>query len=405
MDDEHEPPINPYQSPRADLDAEEYFPGPDRVYGLEEPIRIQGKLSAEDYQEKETTSEKIKMAFSILLLLVGIAIIGVYLGIKSPSPTGLSVFAIGGGLIALSAWLLVLFANRSFRKHVDRNGVVETTTFAEGGIVAEAEEGRGEFLWSAFCGCKCSEHRVLLYLEPNGDHLIYPKRFFASEADWNRFLGLVRCKVPEGGDLAQGRPGDPPAAQTKGGPTPLGVSRRQGEQPLLRVAGALTWRDWKEVRRRTGKPWMGRLARVGCLLPFVIVGATIVLWRGTHDAWLGLIGPGGAGLVFFCLLFVWPAVKLRRQWKRGEPPFGPYEIRIWDDALDCVEASSVATVPWTAFDRFTRSESLLLLHQDKLRVFRFIPRSFFSSDEAWQTLLRLVRDKLPEGGQETATQR
>jgi hypothetical protein len=38
----------------------------------------------------------------------------------------------------------------------------------------------------------------------------------------------------------------------------------------------------------------------------------------------------------------------------------------------------------------------LLLHQDKLGVVHFIPRSFFCTDQEWETLLRLVRDKVPE---------
>ncbi len=59
--------------------------------------------------------------------------------------------------------------------------------------------------------------------------------------------------------------------------------------------------------------------------------------------------------------------------------------------------TSTALIPWTAFDRFTRSDALLLLHQDKPGVVRFIPRSFCPADETWQTLLRLVSERVPEG--------
>lgn len=401
MDDERETPVNPYQSPRSDSDAEKYLPGPDKAYGLKEPIRIQGKLSAEDYREKttKTATEKIKAALWILFALAVFVVMGVNLLMQGASVNVLGVFVIVGALILLAVWLLVLFGRRSFRKHVERRAVLETTTFTEEGIVAEAEQGRTAFSWSAFCGCKCSEHRVLLYLEPNGNHIIYPKRFFASEEGWELFVGLVRCKVPEDKDLVRrtaGKPGRRLAPEPAGGRALVDAPSREGGRPLLRLAGAITWHDWKHVRRKTGILWRGRLVRVGCLLPFMILVGFMAFTHGFRRGWPGWLAPAVIALLLFFFLFVWPAVKLRRQWTRREGPFEPFEVRIWDDGMESVGPASVAMIPWSAIDRFTRSESLLLVHQEKLGLIRFIPRSFCSTDDQWQTLLRLMHENVPE---------
>ncbi|NQT17869.1 MAG: hypothetical protein HQ582_34265 [Planctomycetes bacterium] len=47
MDEKPETPVNPYQSPRAGT-ASQDAAHPERIYGLKEPIRAEGRLSAED---------------------------------------------------------------------------------------------------------------------------------------------------------------------------------------------------------------------------------------------------------------------------------------------------------------------------------------------------------------------
>ena len=109
-----------------------------------------------------------------------------------------------------------------------------------------------------------------------------------------------------------------------------------------------------------------------------------------------LLLPVPVILFFIVLLFVLPALRLRRQWKRQEGPFGPYEVRVWEEGVEFIEQTSAAMIPWTAFSKLTQTDRVLLLHQDAPPVVRFIPRALFSSEEEWQALLRLVREKLPE---------
>ena len=100
--------------------------------------------------------------------------------------------------------------------------------------------------------------------------------------------------------------------------------------------------------------------------------------------------------MLFVGVVILPPARLRRQWKRQEGPFAPYEVRVWEEGMEFIAPTSRAAIPWAGFTGFTRSEHVLLLHQARHATARYIPRSFLASDEEWETLLRLVRDKLPE---------
>lgn len=408
MDDEHETPINPYQSPRCDLESEQQAPSPDRVFGLREPIRMHGKLTAEDalLKDKTTAFQKVKTALPALMLL-GFFVVagGGLLGSNWPALGG--TFACLLLLVVLAYWLLSAWNKRRYARLVERSSVLKTTTFTDERIVVEAEQRTGVLEWSTFCQCRCTDQSVVLYEEPYGTHLTCPKRFFASEDDWTTFLALVRCKLPEDYESArrlQAARSKRLAHEPPGAETAFEAANREGRQPLVRVNGAISWEDWKHMQSLIGRPWPSRAFRAGCLLPIVIAGAVLVwLMQGSDRLWIPLAALAVPLVFLFYLLFVWPTQSLRRQCKRREGPFAPFEARVWEEGVELVGRASVAMIPWKGFAKLTQTDRVLLLHEAGSEVVRLIPRAFFSSEEEWEALLRLVREKLPDESSQTVS--
>lgn len=79
-----------------------------------------------------------------------------------------------------------------------RGGVSET------GVWRETEHTRSNLPWDIFLRRQIGADIVLLYSSLQAAE-IFPREFFASEADWQAFLELVRQRVPE--HAAAGRGG------------------------------------------------------------------------------------------------------------------------------------------------------------------------------------------------------
>ena len=402
IDDERETPINPYQSPRAELDTEECSPGPDRVYGLAKPIRIRGKLSAADVREyyRRTSWDKVKSTFWVFVCLAMVVVVVADWLLRPRVPGPLTVLVVLLVVALLAVWLLVHLGSKRYPEAVERRAVLKEMTFTEEGVLVESKEGKAAFRWSAFSHCQCKDQTVSLYLE-DGDNLIYPRRFFAHENDWETFVGLVRCKLPEDATSARKQAAprrDRLAVEAPGAELNVEAEGRTERGPSILARGALSREDWKEIRRTTSNPWAERVVGTGCFALAVAFFALLAWSMGEGiPSWLNHIIFWGATLLLFVGLVILPPARLRRQWKRQEGPFAPYEVRVWEDGVEFIVPTSRAAIPWSGFTGFTRSEHVLLLHQARNAMVRWIPRSLFSSDEDWETLLRLVRDKLPAG--------
>ena len=70
----------------------------------------------------------------------------------------------------------------------------------------ETAHSRSELPWDVFLRRTIGEDLVLLYQSAQGANA-FPREFFASDADWQAFVELVRRRVPE--RAAAGRGGRP----------------------------------------------------------------------------------------------------------------------------------------------------------------------------------------------------
>lgn len=406
MDDKPETPVNPYQSPRAGA-ASQDAAHPERAYGLREPIRAEGKLSAEDVwpTEKPTLGQWVRRRGGWYVVA---GVVGVLVALQgNASGFGLpTTMAFAGVLATIVGGVFVLVCYTAIRRNreFERNTCLERTTIGDRELVVAGERGRSVWRWSAFCQCRCSDQQVLLFVDPDGYRLVLPRRFFAHEGDWEAFVDLVRFKLPE--DDASTRQlaetprelvADQSTSAEKRGETEDG----EGPSPLIQVEGSLSWKDWRHIQNRVRRAWLGCAMRTGCLAPFVAILA-MLFWpmRSMGLAWPLFIPLAVIILFVFNPLFVSSRLKLRRRCKRQEGPFEPFQIRIWEDRVQYAESTSTATIPWTAFNRLMLTDRVVLLYESRPNIVRFIPRAFFASDEEWERLVEFVRRKLSDGSDE-----
>jgi len=333
-----------------------------------------------------------------LTLAVCIATVGI---ISSVFPLS-TVIMFGAAFLTLDVALYVFahYGTKRRNRKFEQNTSLEKTTISDGELVVEGEHSQSVWRWSAFCQCRCSDQQVLLFVEPDGNRLVFPRRFFAAEGDWEAFVDLVRFKLPEddasarelakmGKEVLAGRV--PPAAE-------CGETENGEESPLLhQVEGVVSWGDWKHVQKRIDQPRFVRVMRFGCL-PSLVAFLAVLFWLNPNmaQAWPLLIAVVVVTLFVIFPLFVLSPLALRRQWKRQEGPFGPFRVRIREDIAEFAASTSTTTIPWTAFSKLTLTDRVLLLYESPPNVVRFIPRAFFATDEEWERLVEFVRQKLSE---------
>ncbi len=399
MDDSSERPGNPYRSPSTYPSG---YEAPEPVYGLGRPICIQGTLTAEDLRPRGKRAFWEMSGVGVLggVLLAGIvwnvAILPVY-GLGGDRLLYGLVTTLSFGLFFALVVLLPLYLRRRLVKEAAKSASLEKTTITEDGIVIESERGRTVLQWPAFYKCECSDRAVQLHTHRAVDWIVVPKRFFENQDDWRTFVDLVRCKLPEDEISAQRQASVRKGLQPpEGFPVKRAAEAKEQKKPLITVKGSITLEDWKHVRRLVGARRADWTARIGCPLGILFLVLPV--------AWLGAGESNSLRLLYlavFAALCIWtlfssPTGTARRQLKRREGLFAPLEIRVSEEDVQFITPEAADTISWGAFEKSTCTHRVLLLHESRLKVFRYVPRSFFSTDEHWQELLDLVRRKLPD---------
>lgn len=116
------------------------------------------------------------------------------------------------GLWPVLLFLLFFAAAIGYSLYVAPRKVLQSSTLLqapivgevkETGIRVETEHSRSDIPWDAFLKRKIGKDIVLLYQSIQGVN-IFPREFFAGEADWQAFVELVRQRVPEQAPKSRG---------------------------------------------------------------------------------------------------------------------------------------------------------------------------------------------------------
>ncbi len=197
---------NPYVSPASPPRGQDPRRWDPLVPG--EVLRIQGVLSQKDLfganklLGKEKPSDALSAA-SIFLLL--------FLATLGPA------VAIHFAIMLLAAFFLALaigfgYAGLRSARRIDRywrqqRGVFrfQQIEITEEGIRQQTEDTSAAYQWDVFARYTASKRVMILHFDPPQGQMYYsargcliiPREFFLSDTDWDRFVRLVRGKLPK----------------------------------------------------------------------------------------------------------------------------------------------------------------------------------------------------------------
>ena len=145
------------------------------------------------------------LLFGVVLVLVGgwgwisPMLHGAPVSWDGVGPLLLFVLVLGGlvGYAVVAAPRKLMASNRLLQLPI-RGAVSET------GVWTETAHTRSDLPWDVFLRRKIGKDIVLLYSSIQAAK-IFPREFFASEADWQAFVELVREHVPERAAAGPGR--------------------------------------------------------------------------------------------------------------------------------------------------------------------------------------------------------
>lgn len=99
------------------------------------------------------------------------------------------------GFVALASLMPIRYLRAKQAWSGAQLNATETSgTITEQGVTFSNQYGKGEGYWSLFTKYACN-HKIVILFQGRSCH-IYPRAFFASHADWNAFVELVKSKVP-----------------------------------------------------------------------------------------------------------------------------------------------------------------------------------------------------------------
>jgi hypothetical protein len=198
---------NPYASPAIPTSAEPTSPSRNTPgQPLVEPIRIAGALSIDDYLYAIRLSRRKRRIFMLFAIPLGIFMID--LGLYSDElangkfSTFFTIFfltLIGTVVLAsILKWLIFLRIKKSCV--IGKGPFAQTkTVISEDSYVSEQELMAGNICWSAFRKFCHSDRLAVLFLDGSPNTIvIFPRKKFQTQHDWECFLGLLERKLPRG---------------------------------------------------------------------------------------------------------------------------------------------------------------------------------------------------------------
>ena len=197
---------NPYVSPASPPRGRDRWDWEPLVPG--EVLRVEGVLAPKDLflannlKAAQKPGDAITLAVVFFMIFLGTAIPAVIeqRGFVYLAAVFLAL-AIGFGSVGFPA------ARRIDRYWRDKRGVFQfrQIEISEEGIRQQSEDSSAEYRWDVFGTYTATKRVVMLEFDPPEGYvyhfafgqLLIPREFFLCDADWNRFVRLVRRKLPK----------------------------------------------------------------------------------------------------------------------------------------------------------------------------------------------------------------
>jgi len=384
---------NPYASPQSDNCL---VPQSERRFGLSEPIRAEGTLTLGDLRRAAMAGQKPVPAWlkGFYLVLIVAVPIGWLAFIPDFGPLAWSMVALCG-LIAFFL-MLAMLPTRWLSRARDEDPIEEQQLLlTEEGLSAQSADARSLRPWSRFSHFRSDVEAMLLYLADPPSHVVLPRRFFATEEEWEAAAALVRFKLPEHGTPAAREPASrcpaPASAESPEAVKPVGEAIVFSGRPTANELAAL----------RRFFPYSQILVyfiTLGFLLLPAIIGGFMILDQGP-DSRPAIVGGAAVMTALIAYVFILkPLYQRRRDRIDGRGDYALVSGQISERGIETLRNGIRGAASWEAFSSHRRSESVVLLlseHGEHLRTYHAFYRSLFSSAGAWQQFIEMVQRRLP----------
>ncbi|MCL4192580.1 MAG: YcxB family protein [Thermoguttaceae bacterium] len=384
---------NPYASPQSDTGL---VPQSERRFGLIEPIHAAGTLTLGDFRRAAMVGQKPVPAW----------LKGFYLVLIVAMPIGWLAFTPGFGplkwsmvaLCGLVAFFLLLatLPTRWLSRAKDEDPIEEQQLLlTEDGLSAQSADARSLRPWSRFTHFRSDTESMLLYMADPESHVVLPRRFFATEEEWQAAAALVRFKLPE-----QGTPAASELASR--GPAPASAKPQEEMEPVgeaIAFSGRPTAKELAALRRFFPySQFLVRFITVAFLLLPAVIGSFMIINQGPDTRPAIVVGAAAMTVLIFYILILKPLYQRRRDRIEGRGDYALLSGQISELGIETSRNGIRGVASWEAFSSYRRSKSVVLLlseHGEHLRTYHVFYRSLFSSDDAWQRFIEMVERRLP----------
>ena len=164
------------------------------------PIRFEGTLAEREFLAMQRLASPRWVRFWPWLLIAMIAVVFATGGYRNVSAEPLQTtvgFLPAAAVIAFFAIFQRLAVKRAWRK----NALIKTPVSGQAdgeGIEWTGQYTHGRFPWAILREYRQSQDMVIVFTQPRSV-LFFPRRFFATEAEWQRFVTLASGKVAKQG--------------------------------------------------------------------------------------------------------------------------------------------------------------------------------------------------------------
>ncbi len=385
---------NPYASPQSDACL---VPQSERRFGLIEPIHAAGTLTLGDFRRAAMAGQKPVPAWlkGFYLVLIVAMPIGWLALVPGFGPLKWSMVALCG-LVAFFL-LLAMLPTRWLSRAKDEDPIEEQQLLlTEEGLTAQSADARSLRPWSRFSHFRSDDASMLLYLADPASHVVLPRRFFATEEEWQAAAALVRFKLPEQGT---------PAARelVSRGPSPASAEPQEEMEPVgeaIAFSGRPTAKELAALRRFF--PYSQILVHfitVAFLLLPTVIGGFMIINQGpdTRPAIVVVVSAAMTVLILYVFILK-PLYQRRRDRIEGRGDYALLSGQVGEQGIETLRNGIRGVASWEAFSSYRRSESVVLLlseHGEHLRTYHVFYRSLFSSAEAWRQFIEMVERRLP----------
>ena len=158
-------------------------------------IKYAGAISLPDFQRAQALDGRSRLTSMILMGLIIILALIQLVGLRSDPETATTLLTLFPLLLAtIFFWGFVRFQIRNTWKKNQAIYSAISGVITENSLEYNTGQSESKLRWDLFQKYKIAPDMILLYQTTHAFN-VFPRHFFASDADWSAFTSLVQQKI------------------------------------------------------------------------------------------------------------------------------------------------------------------------------------------------------------------